>query len=99
MKYYERIKLRREELRMSQDTLAERTGYSGKSAISRIEKGEVDVPQTKINEFCNALHVSPNWLLLGVEADGLSPHEKRLIDAYRNAPPLFKKAVDDLLQL
>lgn len=99
MKYYERIKKRREQLRMSQDTLAERTGYSGKSAISRIEKGEIDLPQTKIKEFCNVLQVSPNWLLLGVEADGLSPHEKALIEAYRNAPPQFKKAVDDLLQI
>lgn len=84
---------------MSQDTLTERTGYSGKSAISRIEKGEIDLPQTKIKEFCNVLQVSPNWLLLGVEADGLSPHEKALIEAYRNAPPQFKKAVDDLLQI
>ena len=99
MRYYERIKMRREQLRMSQDTLAERTGYSGKSAISRIEKGEIDLPQTKIYEFCNVLQVSPNWLLLGVEADGLSPHEKALIEAYRKAPPQFKKAIDSLLQL
>lgn len=99
MEYYERIKARRRELKMSQDTLAAKTGYSGKSAIAHIEKGEIDVPQTKIGLFCDALRVSPNWLLLGKEGDEYTAHEKALIDAYRSAPPPFQKAVDELLQL
>ena len=42
LELYKNIKLRRTELKMSQDTLAELTGYKDRSSIAKIEKGEVD---------------------------------------------------------
>ena len=45
---YKNIKKLREELGMSQDELAEKTGYTSRSSIAKIEKGLVDLQQSKI---------------------------------------------------
>lgn len=60
---YQNIKLRRTELKMSQDTLAELTGYKDRSSIAKIEKGEVDLAESKIREFAKALKMSPQELM------------------------------------
>lgn len=60
---YQNIKSRRTELKMSQDTLAELTGYKDRSSIAKIEKGEVDLAESKIREFAKALKVSPQELM------------------------------------
>ena len=38
-------------------------GYADKSMIAKIEKGLVDLPQSKIIAFAEALHVSPGDLM------------------------------------
>lgn len=60
---YINIKKLREAKGMSQDELAELTGYSDRSSIAKIEKGLVDLPQTKILSFAKALGVSPSQLM------------------------------------
>lgn len=60
---YKNIKSRRTELKMSQDTLAELTGYKDRSSIAKIEKGDVDLAESKIREFAKALKVSPQELM------------------------------------
>lgn len=42
MEFGERIRKRREELGLTQEEVARLAGYSGKTAISRIERGESD---------------------------------------------------------
>lgn len=41
LKLYSNIKLLREELGLSQDDLAKKTGYTSRSSIAKIEKGLV----------------------------------------------------------
>ena len=60
---YKNIKKLREELGMSQDELAEKTGYTSRSSIAKIEKGLVDLQQSKIISFANALGVTPSQLM------------------------------------
>ena len=60
---YENIKNRRIALKLTQEELAKRTGYSDKSMIAKIEKGQVDLPQSKIVTFASALGVSPAYLM------------------------------------
>lgn len=60
---YSNIRRRRIELGMSQDELANRTGYTSRSSIAKIEKGLVDLPQTKIQLFAQALGVEQNELM------------------------------------
>ena len=57
---YKNIKARRLELKMSQDRLAELTGYKDRSSIAKIEKGEVE---SKIREFAKALKITPQELM------------------------------------
>ena len=63
LKLYENIKKRRIELKMSQQDLADKVGYTSKSMISRIEKGLVDLPTGKVNDFAVALRTTPEKLL------------------------------------
>lgn len=60
---YKNIRARRLELKMSQDSLAELTGYKDRSSIAKIEKGEVDLAESKIREFAKALNLSPQELM------------------------------------
>lgn len=66
---YKNIKEKRLELKMSQDALAELTGYKDRSSIAKIEKGEVDISESKIREFAKALKVSPRELMGWDEAN------------------------------
>lgn len=48
---------------MTQEELARRTGYTDRSSIARIEKGEIDLPQSKIKQFAEALGTTPGHLM------------------------------------
>ena len=48
LKLYQNIKRLREEKGLSQDALAKLTGYTDRSSITKIEKGQVDLQQSKI---------------------------------------------------
>lgn len=63
MKFFERIRSRREELGMSQDELAKKIGYKSRSSINKIEIGENDIPQSKIKAFAEALQTTPAYLM------------------------------------
>ena len=47
MEFFERIKLRREQLEITQDELAKKIGYTSRSTINKIELGKNDIPQSK----------------------------------------------------
>ena len=59
----EQIRARRIEIGMSQQELAERTGYTDRSSITKIEKGVNDITVGKIDEFAIALRINPNELM------------------------------------
>ncbi len=63
MKLYENIKACRKAAKMTQEELARRTGYTDRSSIARIEKGEIDLPQSKILQFAEALGTTPSYLM------------------------------------
>lgn len=67
MTIYERIRSLREKLGMTQQDLADKTGYKTSSAINKIELGLRDLNQHKIIAFAEALHVTPAFLLNGDE--------------------------------
>ena len=63
LEIYKRIRARREELGISQEELAKRMGYKSRSSINKIEKGENDIPQSKIAAFAKALRTTPESLM------------------------------------
>lgn len=71
MTMYDRIKARRQDLGMTQAELAEKIGYKSKTTITRIERGEIDLPQSKIVSFARALDTTVNYLLGDIVPKGL----------------------------
>lgn len=63
LQLYENIKAHRRAAKMTQEELARRTGYTDRSTIARIEKGEIDLPQSKIKQFAEALGTTPSQLM------------------------------------
>lgn len=59
----ERIKARRNELKLSQRELCQKMGYSNHSTIGKIEAGKVDIPQSRIVQFAEVLGVSVAYLM------------------------------------
>ena len=65
---YRNIKRYRLDQGMSQEELAQKTGYKSRTSIAKIEKGLVDLPQSKIALFAKALNVDTE-ALMGKSAD------------------------------
>ena len=65
----ERIKLRREELNLSQDELAKRLGYKSRSSINKIEVGSRDLTQSRIKAIADALDTPPSYIMGWEEFD------------------------------
>ena len=63
LQLYKNIKQRRLELGMNQSELAEKMGYADKSMIAKIEKGLVDLPQSKILAIAECLNIAPGELM------------------------------------
>lgn len=63
MEVGERIKERREELKISQQELAEKLGYTSRSTINKIENGTNKLRQTKIAQIAKALDTTPGYLM------------------------------------
>ena len=60
---YKNIRKRRLELGMTQSELARLAGYENRSSIARIERGDTNLPQSKIVDIAKALKVTPSYLM------------------------------------
>lgn len=60
---YKNIKDRRLQLGLTQSELAAKLGYSDKTMISKIENGMVDMTQSRIIKFAEALKTTPSHLM------------------------------------
>lgn len=63
MTFGKRIRQLRTELGITQEQLAELTGYSGRSTISRIEGDTASVPMQKLPLLAEALHTTTEYLI------------------------------------
>ena len=94
-----RIKQRRDELHLTQDELAAKLGYKGRSSINKIETGKADIPQSRIQEFADALDTSPAWLL-GFDNEPKRDYpDDEIVDAFNRADPSVQEAIRMLLKL
>lgn len=81
MDIYQRIKKAREAKGWSMQELAEKVGYSSRSAIARVESGERSVNHEMIKKYAEALEISPLKLLYG-EGEELDVHVDILVDEF-----------------
>lgn len=107
---YVRIKERREFLGYSQEYLAKLMGYKSRSSINKIEIGENDIPQSKIEEFARALQTTPAYLMgwtnnpdanFTLEENHFrevyTDAENLIIQKYRRLPDTGKQAVENMM--
>ena len=82
----DRIRKLREERGLSQETLAEMVGYTNRSSIAKVEKGKVDLSETKLAAFANALNVTPAFLL------GVDESSPSITDSFVSFPVMGEVA-------
>lgn len=101
----ERIKRLRMEHGMTQSELAAKVGYSGKDMVSRVESGQVDLTQTRLMQFADALYVSPIYLFNGSESVseiGTLPPPTDLdkhIERYNRLDKVDKARIDERIDM
>ncbi len=79
----EKIKIRRKELGMTTSELGAMIGVQN-SAVTKYEKGRVELKASQIKAIADALQISP-VLLLDDDGPALTSDEYRLLSAYRAA--------------
>lgn len=108
LEIYTNIKKRRKELGYTQTELANKLGYADKSMIAKIEKGQIDLPQSKIMAFAKALETDARILMGddGIVTDKqptynvfVSTNEKNLLDIYRDLDDKGQHTVDTVTQM
>ena len=92
-----RISMLRKAKGITQDALAQKVGYTSRSTINKIEKGLVDIPQSKIIDIAEALDTTPAYLMGWSEEKDNSPEEPKLsegekewLDLYRSLPEVSR---------
>ena len=86
MELYRNIKKYRLQCGFTQDQLARLTGYTDRSSIAKIEKGLVDLSQSKVELFAKVLHVTAGELLGDASSSpppSLSASEQELLKDFR----------------
>ena len=101
LELYNNIKKYRQINNLTQESLAKKVGYADKGMISRIENGKVDLPQSQIIKFADALNVSPGTLM-GIDgSSSIDTAMERAIsfyERYENASPEIRSAIETLLK-
>ena len=75
-----KVKIKRNNLGLSQEELANRVGYKTKGSIARIEKGERDLPIDKLKLLAKALNTTPEYL---VGWDNVSENKSFFMEDYK----------------
>lgn len=92
-----RIRLKRQEMNMSQGQLALLVGWSTPSAVAKVETGVNDINQDKLMQFAKALNVSPSWLVGDGEDIPFQSYSEEFQDKERfSAIESLKKQVAEL---
>lgn len=92
---YDRIRDLRIKNGMSQNDLALAMGYKDRSMVSKIEKGEIDLPQSKIIICAKILGTTVRYLMDGE----VLTEEQMVAVAYSKADDGTKSAVRKLLDI
>lgn len=91
----QRIKARRQELKLSQREMAARLGYTDHTTLTRIEAGKVDLPQSRIEKIAEVLGVSIGYLMGWTE----EPEDLGALAANVLKDPALLKLVQDFMVL
>ena len=94
----QRIRTYRKKMHKSMDTVAKECNYQTRSSISKIEKGQSDIPLSRLLDLADALGVSPLELLLPVDPDAYTETETLLLEFYKHSPDV-RAFVDGIFEV
>lgn len=80
----EKIRKRRKELGLTTEELGRMIGVQ-RAAVTKYEKGYIDLKAGQVQAIADALRISPALLLSDETVSDLDPDEHRLLSAYRAA--------------
>lgn len=92
---YKNIKAARLKSGLTQAELASLTGYGDRSSIAKIEKGLIDLPQSKIELFARALGVSSRDLMGN---DGVIDASEKAIRLYGELDPERREKANSYIE-
>ena len=99
----ERIRKRRIAVGMSVNQLSELIGKD-RATLYRYENGSIDdIPVSVVGKISEVLRISPTYLIgwdddPKEEAPELPPDEAKLLEAYRNADPIYRDVALKILE-
>ena len=95
-----RIRMRREELEMSQSELARKVGYTSRTTINKIERDGRGISQDKIVAIAKALKVTPSYLMgwEDEEVATLTARQEQSVENYFNLTESNQLVVDGLIE-
>ncbi|WP_276813105.1 helix-turn-helix domain-containing protein [Faecalibaculum rodentium] len=95
---YENIKMLREREGLSQEELAKKAGYTSRASIAKIEKGLVDLPQSRIAKFAEIFGVSEaqlmGWTDISNEVDPQWGDDEANIEYLKDNPRLLDQYIE-----
>lgn len=94
----EKIKQRRLELGWSLRELAKRMDYANQSTVSRIEKGEIDIPQSKVVKFAEVMGTTVAFLMDWEEEQKKNNTQADIVLRMRS-DEVFRSAVEALHEM
>ncbi len=99
----QRIRLCRENMNMSQETLAKLLGYKSKSSINKMESGINDIPQSTLKRIAEILHTTPTFLIDGEEPESAKPiylhdllQSSQVMFFSKNGKPISEQARNEI---
>ncbi len=93
-----RICVRRKELRLTQETMAEKMEVSVQM-ISNLELGKKAIRPENLVKLCNVLQVSADFILCGIRSErDLSPLSKKIARLAEDEQKLIEQFTDKLLE-
>lgn len=92
----EKIRIRRKELGLTTTELGNMIGVQN-SAISKYEKGRIELKASQIKAIAEVLQINP-VLLLDDDGPDLTDEERILVSAYRAADPSARKFALQILE-
>ena len=102
MEIGERIRRKREELGMSQDELAKKSGYASRVSISKIESDSRGLPIDKVTLIAKALRVTPAYLMGWEDVNGneiVEDEHTYMIEAFQQLNDRNRKRLLDYLEM
>ena len=92
-----RIRSKREELGLSQEELKNKTGYSNRSMIARIERGDINITSSKIEAIAKALDTTPAYIMGWDEEESENERMARFYYRYEELSDLEQAMVRKIM--